>query len=334
MPGNSKRRGAVRKPGSKKGPKIGSGGKGRKALKGKGPTPKAVDRPYHPAAKRKAAAERRDKARPRFAAAAGATGPAGKAGKAEGDYVVGRGAVLEALRAQVPSLRLEVAAGVESDERVREAMVLAGNQGVALAQVSKRELDQRTAGAAHQGAALRVAPYQYKTPDELLRLAGEAASPPLIVALDQVTDPHNLGAVLRSAAAFGAHGLLIPQRRSAQMGATAWKVSAGAAARLPVARTPNLVRALEEYKQAGLFVVGLEAEGAADAADLELAAGPVALVIGSEGKGLARLIRQTCDLTVSIPMDGQTESLNAAVAGGIVLYEVAKQRRAARPNGS
>jgi 23S rRNA (guanosine2251-2'-O)-methyltransferase len=308
----------VRKPGSKKGPLKGSGGQGRKALEGKGPTPKAVDRPYHPAAKRKAAAVKRSQGRP--------PAPA-KARQAPADYVIGRNAVLEALRAQVPARRLEMAAGIDSDERVTEAMKLAAGAGLALAQVPKSELDQRTGGANHQGVALRVAPYEYKTADDLVRLAEEAAQPPLIVALDQVTDPHNLGAVLRSAAAFGAHGVLIPQRRSAEMGPTAWKVSAGAAARVPVARTPNLVRALEQFKAQGLFVVGLDAQGAADAADLALAAGPVALVVGSEGKGLGRLVRQTCDLTVSIPMASGTESLNAAVAGGIVLYEVAKQRR-------
>jgi 23S rRNA (guanosine2251-2'-O)-methyltransferase len=318
MPGNSKRKGAVRKPGSKKGPVVGSGGQGRRALKGKGPTPKAVDRPYHPAAKRKAAVERRSQGRPH--------GPA-KVRKPSADYVAGRNAVLEALRAQVPALRLEVAGGMDADDRVREAMKLAATQGLPLAQVTKAELDLRSGGAGHQGLALRVAPYEYKTPADLLRLAEETAQQPLIVALDQVTDPHNLGAILRSAAAFGAHGVLIPQRRSAEMGATAWKVSAGAAARVPVARAANLVRALEEYKQAGLFVIGLDAQGAADAANIDLAAGPVVLVVGSEGKGLARLTRQTCDLTVSIPIDSATESLNAAVAGGIVLYEVAKQRR-------
>ncbi|MDR2566756.1 MAG: 23S rRNA (guanosine(2251)-2'-O)-methyltransferase RlmB [Bifidobacteriaceae bacterium] len=339
MPGNSKRRGAVRKPGSKKGPLIGSGGRGRKALEGRGPTPKAEDRPYHPAAKRKAAMEKRNQARPQGAAIrpAGKTGQAGKpnrtgklgrtAAKDAADYVAGRNAVLEALRAQVPAVRLEIAIGIDVDDRVREAMKLAGDAGIPIGQASKLELDQRTGGANHQGVALKAAPYEYKSAMDLVRIAEDAAQPPLIVALDQVTDPHNLGAILRSAAAFGAHGVLIPSRRSAQMGPTAWKVSAGAAARVPVARATNLNRALEDLKQAGLFVVGLDAEGAADAANLDLAAGPVVLVVGSEGKGLARLTRQTCDLTVSIPMDAATESLNAAVAGGIVLYEAAKRRR-------
>jgi 23S rRNA (guanosine2251-2'-O)-methyltransferase len=318
MPGNSKRKGAVRKPGSKKGPTIGSGGRGRRALEGRGPTPKAVDRPYHPAAKRKAAAERSDKGRPH--------GPS-RDRRVATDWVAGRNAVLEALRAGVPAQRLEVAIGIDSDDRVREASRLAAAAGIGLVQTSKLMLDQHTGGAAHQGIALRVAPYEYKSPADLLRLAEDTARPPLIVALDHVTDPHNLGAVLRSAAAFGVHGLLIPERRSAQVSATAWKVSAGAAARVPVARASNLVRALEEYKQRGLFVVGLDTQGSADAAWLDLAANPVVVVVGSEGKGLARLTRQTCDLTVAIPMDSATESLNASVAAGIVLYEVARKRR-------
>jgi 23S rRNA (guanosine2251-2'-O)-methyltransferase len=329
----------VRKPGSKKGPAKGSGGQGRKSLEGKGPTPKAVDRPYHPAAKRKAAAERRAGDRPPGPVkASGQTAgrrdqgrPHGqtKARKAAADYVAGRNSVLEALRAAVPAMRLEVAVGLEADERVTEAMTLAAGAGLALSQVSRKDLDLRTGGASHQGVALLVAPYQYRAPEDLVRLAEDAAQPPLIVALDQVTDPHNLGAILRSAAAFGAHGVLVPARRSAQMGATAWKVSAGAAARVPVARASNLVSALEGYKKQGLFVVGLDADAAADAAGFGLAAGPVVLVVGSEGKGLARLTRQACDLTVAFPMTSATESLNAAVAGGIILYEAASQRRRA-----
>jgi 23S rRNA (guanosine2251-2'-O)-methyltransferase len=245
--------------------------------------------------------------------------------------VIGRNAVVEALRARVPARRLDVAQGIDQDDRIREALKRAGDQDVPINQVTKRELDQRF-GPAHQGIALRAAPYQYLAPPDLLHRADQAGAPALIVALDQVTDPHNLGAVIRSAAAFGAHGVLIPERRSAPMGPTAWKVSAGAAARVPVARAANLVAALEAYKKAGLFVIGLDASGAVDAAALDLATGPVVVVVGSEGKGLARLTRAACDLTAAIPIDGATESLNAAVAGGIVLYEVAKQRRARRTN--
>ncbi|MDR2253286.1 MAG: 23S rRNA (guanosine(2251)-2'-O)-methyltransferase RlmB [Bifidobacteriaceae bacterium] len=330
MRGNSKRRGAVRRPGSKKGPTKGTGGKNRRALEGRGPTPKAEDRPYHPAAKRKAESERRSQAAPQKPARASAAQEAGGTGaaKKQAEHVIGRNSVVEALRANVPAIRLDIAQGIEMDERVREALDLAGARGVEIAQVTKRELDARL-GAVHQGVALRVAPYQYASVRDLLARADQAGTPALIVALDQVTDPHNLGASLRSAAAFGAHGVLIPERRSAQMGATAWKVSAGAAARVPVARATNLVAALELCKQEGAFVVGLDAQGVADADRLDLATGPLVVVVGSEGKGLARLTREACDLTVAVPIDAATESLNAAVAVGIVLYEVAKQRRAA-----
>ncbi|MDR2348459.1 MAG: 23S rRNA (guanosine(2251)-2'-O)-methyltransferase RlmB [Bifidobacteriaceae bacterium] len=321
MPGNERTRGA-RRPGSKKGPTKGSGGKNRRSLEGRGPTPKAEDRPYHPAAKRKAQQDEARRVAQKRATASR---------KAAAEYVTGRNSVLEALRAAVPAVRLDVADSIERDDRVREALRLAAGLNIPVAGVSRRELDQRTAGTGHQGIALRVAAYDYASPMELFRLADESPSPPLIVALDQVTDPHNLGAVLRSAAAFGAHGVLIPERRSAQMGATAWKVSAGAAARLPVARAANLVAALRSLKQAGAFVVGLDAAGAVDVGQLDLATGPLVLVIGSEGEGLKRLTREACDLMAAIPIDSATESLNAAVAGGIVLYEVAKQRRQAGP---
>jgi 23S rRNA (guanosine2251-2'-O)-methyltransferase len=235
----------------------------------------------------------------------------------------------------VPASRLEVAENLDLDRRVAEAVELAADSSVQLVSVTKRELDQRTGGANHQGCALLGAPYSSATPADLLQRAADAAQPALVVALDGTQDPHNLGAVLRSAAAFGAHGVLIPARRAAQMGPAAWKASAGAAARLPVARVTNLVRALEDFKRSGLFVVGLAAadpsvgEGAAvnGPDSLELAEGPIVIVVGSEGGGLARLTRATCDLVVSVPMDGLTESLNASVAAGIVLYEVAKRRR-------
>lgn len=153
---------------------------------------------------------------------------------------------------------------------------------------------------------------------------------PLLVALDGVTDPRNLGAVVRSVAAFGGHGVLVPERRSAGMTASAWKVSAGAAARLPVARATNLTRALEELQKAGFFVLGLDMEGDVELPGLALATEPVVIVVGSEGKGLSRLVRETCDQIVSIPMSSAVESLNAGVAAGVTLYEIARQRAAHR----
>jgi len=236
--------------------------------------------------------------------------------------VAGRNAVVESLRAAAPATALYLAGRMDTDERVTEAVRLAGDAGVAVLEASRAELDRLTGGASHQGVALRVPPYSYAHPADLtVRAAGAA---PLIVALDGVTDPRNLGAVARSAAAFGAHGLVIPARRSAGVTAAAWKTSAGALAHLPVARAANLVRALEDYKQAGLFIAGLDASGPTDVADLELASDPLVLVVGSEGRGLSRLAAQRCDLVVRIPV--RTESLNAGVAAGIALYEVARKR--------
>jgi 23S rRNA (guanosine2251-2'-O)-methyltransferase len=187
-------------------------------------------------------------------------------------------------------------------------------------------LDRLSDGGIHQGLAIQVPPYSYAHADDLLAAAKQMGDAPLIVALDGVTDPRNLGAALRSVAAFGGHGLVVPERRSAGVTASAWKVSAGAAARVPVARVSNLTHALQAYQEAGCFVVGLDADGDVDLPMLEVVHEPLVLVVGSEGKGLSRLVRETCDLVVSIPMSAATESLNAGVAVGIALYEVARRR--------
>src|SRR5690606_30801633 len=164
----------------------------------------------------------------------------------------------------------------------------------------------------------------------LLDRADEQEEPPLIVALDSITDPRNLGAVVRSASGFGAHGVLIPERRAAGMTASAWKTSAGAAARLPIAQTVNLVRQLKAYKEAGIMVIGLDADGELTLPELVapdgLAEGPLVVVVGSEGKGLSRLVAETCDQLVSIPMASGLESLNAGVAAGIALYTASLAR--------
>jgi 23S rRNA (guanosine2251-2'-O)-methyltransferase len=317
MAGNSRRHGAVRRPGTKKGPTVGSGGQRRQGLEGRGPTPKAVDRPYHPAAKRQAAAERASASRPPRASV-GAHGG--------GEVVAGRNPVLEALRAGVPATRLSVAGSAASDPRLREIMVLSAERGLAIREVTSTQLD-RLVDARHQGVALEVPPYEYADVEDLLAAADDAARAPFIVALDSVTDPHNLGAAIRSAAAFGADGVLIPERRAAGMNATAWKVSAGAAARVPVARATNLVRALQTCQKAGCYVIGLDAGGTSAIGASDLLTEPVVVVIGSEGKGLARLTRETCDVIADIPMVPGTESLNAAVATGIALYEVARARQ-------
>lgn len=331
MAGNSQRRGAVRKPGSKKGATVGSGGRGRRALEGKGPTPKAEERPYHVAAKRKAAQERLEKAKGRGGRTSDSSSRPTRTRREApggGEIVGGRNSVLEALRAGVPCAGVWVAHRVEADERVREILKIASDRHLPLMEVTKPELDRLTDGTVHQGVVIQVPAYDYLDVRALLARAERSGEPALIVALDGVTDPRNLGAVIRSAGAFGAHGVLVPERRAAGVTASAWKVSAGAAARVPVARATNLVRALGELRDAGCFVVGLDAGGTTTVADLQLATEPVVLVVGSEGKGLGRLVRETCDVVASIPIRGAVESLNAGVAAGISLYEVARLRDA------
>ncbi len=323
MTGNSRRRGAIRKEGTKKGPVVGSGGQRRRGLRGKGPTPPAELRPGHPAQRRAAAAAA-------TGARAGRTaGQRRRSGDAEAPEVVfGRNPVVECLRAGVPALSLTLAHGTNLDERVAEAVRLAADAGVPILEVPRQELDRIAGAALHQGLALQVPPYSYAHPDELLEAAADSAEPALIVALDGVQDPRNLGAVVRSTAAFGGHGVLLPERRSAGMTAVAWRASAGAAARLPVARATNLTRTLRDYAMAGLMVAGLDAEGEVSIDDFELATDPLVVVVGSEGRGLSRLVREACDVTVSIPISGAVESLNAAVATGVLLSEVARLRRA------
>ena len=242
--------------------------------------------------------------------------------------MLGRNSVLECLRAGVPATALHVAIGVDLDDRVSESIRLAADAGLSVLEVPRADLDRLAGGALHQGVALYVAPYEYASAEDVLSSAQESGVPPLLVALDGVTDPRNLGAVVRSAVAFGAHGLLVPQRRSAGMTAVAWRTSAGAAAHLPVARVTNLVRTLKSLAAAGLMIVGLDAAGAMPFDAFPLATGPLVLVVGSEGRGLSRLVRETCDAVVSIPMVGPVESLNASVAAGVVLAEVARSRRA------
>ncbi len=311
--GNSQRKGAIRKTGKK--PTAGSGGRVRRGLEGKGPTPKAKDRPHHKAHKQR---QKQEKAR--------ATRARQRPGSGDSEWVAGRNSVVEALRAGIPVTGVYVAEGAERDGRLREAFSLAAERGISLMEVTGGELDRMTGGAVHQGLAARIPAYEYAHPDDLLDRAAERGEPPLVVALDSVTDPRNLGAVVRSAAGFGAHGVLIPERRAAGMTAAAWKTSAGAAARIPVAQTVNLVRQLKAYQEAGCMVVGLAADGDVSLPDLDLADGPLVVVVGSEGKGLSRLVAETCDQLVSIPMASRLESLNAGVAAGVALYAIAQAR--------
>jgi 23S rRNA (guanosine2251-2'-O)-methyltransferase len=238
--------------------------------------------------------------------------------------VAGRNAVLECLQERVPATALHVGPRLDADDRIGTAVMLAADAGIPVVEAGRAELDRITGGAIHQGIALRIKRYAYADPADLLDAAD--GTPPLIVALDGVTDPRNLGAVARSVTAFGGHGILVPTRRSAGVTAGAWKASAGTLARTPVAQTANLDRALATYQQAGLFVAGLAADGKQDIGDLELADAPLVLVIGSEGKGLSRLVTQRCDVVARIPIAGRADSLNAGIAASIALYAVSRLR--------
>ena len=326
MAGNSERKGAIR--GSKKGPTTGTGGKNKKRLAGKGPTPKAEDRPYHAAAKRKKAAEKA-KANPR-AGTTPRTGttPRSSAGrnsrvdKPKGEIVAGRNAVLEALRASVPATEVLVARGIDIDDRVAESLQLALHLQLPIREVHRAEVEGISPNS--QGIILAIKPFQYSSFEEIME---RAKFPSLIVALDGVTDPRNLGAIIRSAAAFGAAGVIMTERRAATMTASAWKSSAGAAARLPIAQITNLARTIDAAKKAGMFVVGLDGESDDIISNMKVATEPLMIIVGSEGKGLARLTKEKCDLVVSIPINASTESLNASVATSIALFHVDQQRR-------
>ncbi|MCH9768352.1 MAG: 23S rRNA (guanosine(2251)-2'-O)-methyltransferase RlmB [Actinomycetia bacterium] len=313
MAGNSQRRGATRKSGTKKGPTVGSGGVRRRGLEGRGATPAARQRPNHPAAKRAAKAARQRQGRPKKTD--------------DTEIVLGRNPVLECLRAGAPATALYVALGTDADERLTEAVQIAADKGISILEVVRHDLDRIAANGMHQGLALQVPPYDYAHPDDLLADAQADGAPPLLVALDNISDPRNLGAIVRSVAAFGGHGVLIPQRRSASVTAVAWRTSAGAAARVPIGRATNLNRTLKQWAESGLQIVGLDADGGTPVDELD-GEGPIVVVVGSEGKGLSRLVRENCDAVVSIPMAGPTESLNASVAAGVVLAEIARQRRA------
>ncbi|GAA2737699.1 23S rRNA (guanosine(2251)-2'-O)-methyltransferase RlmB [Pedococcus aerophilus] len=330
MAGNSQRRGAIRKGASKKGASVGSGGQRRRGLEGKGPTPRAEDRPNHKAHKMaKAAAKSGGPSGPRSSGGSGSRGGSSRrGGKASSEIVAGRNSVVEALRADIPVTTMYVAGRIDADDRVREALKTATAKGIAILETPRGELDRITDGAVHQGLALQVPPYEYAHPQDFID--PQVPGIPLVVALDGITDPRNLGAIIRSVAAFGGHGVVVPERRSVGMTASAWKTSAGAAARVPVALASNLTRALEEYRKAGFFILGLDMDGDVELPGLALATEPIVIVVGSEGKGLSRLVSETCDQIVSIPMSAATESLNAGIATGVTLYEVARRRAEAK----
>ena len=333
MAGNSSRKGAIRA--SKKGPSSGTGGKNKKRLTGKGPTPKAEDRPYHAAAKRKKAVAKKSSSKTTARGAGTVTTGrsdgkeirpirAPRGDRPRGEIVAGRNAVLEALRESVPSTELLVARSIEVDDRVAESLKLALHLGLPIREAHRAEVEGISPNS--QGIILAIKPYQYSSFEEIMQ---RAKYPALVVALDGVTDPRNLGAIIRSAAAFGAAGVVMTERRAASMTASAWKSSAGAAARLPIAQVTNLARTIDAAKKEGLFVVGLDGESEELISSMKIAAEAIMIVVGSEGKGLARLTREKCDLVISIPISATTESLNASVATAIALFFVDQARRKA-----
>jgi len=313
MSGNSKNRPGIRKT-NKKGAVKGSGGARRRGLRGKGPTPKAEDRVYHAAHKRKLERQRRDQGRHDRSAST--------------ELVVGRNPVIECLHARVPATALYIAQGTRNDDRLTEAVQLAHSRSIPLIEVPRLELDSMTGNGLHQGVGLQIPPFEYADVFDLIGTVADSKEQGMIVVLDNITDPRNLGAVIRSTAAFGGQGVVIPERRSASVTAVAWRTSAGTAARLPGAEATNITRTLKEFQQNGYQVVGLDA-GGDTTYDSYDGTGPVVIVVGSEGKGLSRLVRETCDVLVSVPTASWVESLNASVAAGVVLSEFSRQRRAA-----
>lgn len=317
MAGNSQRKGALRTSGTKKGPQVGSGGQRRAKLGGRGPTPKAEDRPHHPKAKSKRSAEKRAAKLP---AGSGARRAERTKSRAAGQ-LMGRNSVVEALRAKVPANALYVQSKADADDRWREALKIAIAASIPLMEVPRSELDRMTDGGVHQGLVLTVPEYRYADIKEI-----ESAT--CIIACDGLTDPRNLGAIARSAAAFGSEAIVLPERRSVGVTATAWKSSAGALSRIRVAQVTNLNRSLIALQKAGFTVIGLAADGATplQKIDKDVLQGKVVIVIGAEGAGLSRLVKESCDWLVNIPMVGGNESLNASVAASIVLQDMYRAR--------
>ena len=248
-----------------------------------------------------------------------------RAPEAEADGMIeGRNAVMESLRAGTPIDKIFLARG-ETDATLGHIASSAREKGIVVVEADRRKLDGMSRTHAHQGVIAMAAVREYAAVDDILNAAREKGEPPLIVVCDELSDPHNLGAVIRTAECAGAHGVIIPKRRSAGLTAVVAKTSAGAVSYVPVARVPNLTALLKELKDEGLWIFGTAADGDTSLYDADLK-GPAAIVIGSEGDGMGRLVSQQCDFRVSIPMKGKLNSLNASAAAAILLYEAVRQR--------
>ncbi|MCM3750160.1 23S rRNA (guanosine(2251)-2'-O)-methyltransferase RlmB [Paenibacillus pasadenensis] len=241
------------------------------------------------------------------------------------DWIAGKHPVLEALRSGRELNKIWIADTVQK-QSVSPIIAEAKHAGIVVQFVDKRRLDQLGLGVQHQGVVAQAAAYRYAEVDELLARAKSSGQTPLLLILDEIEDPHNLGSILRTAECTGVHGVIIPKRRAAGLTATVWKTSAGAAEHVPVARVTNLAQTIEMLKQEGIWIAGADVSASGDVyrTDFNL---PLALVIGNEAKGMGRLIREKCDFLVKLPMLGQLNSLNASVAAGVLMYEVVRQRR-------
>ena len=244
---------------------------------------------------------------------------------AEG-VVEGRNAVTEALRAGMPIDKIYLAKG-DTDHTLGRIAALARKAGIVVVEADRRKLDAMSATHSHQGVIAVAAAQAYASVEDILSAAEARGEKPLIVVCDEISDPHNLGAIIRTAECAGAHGVVIPKRRSAGLTAVVAKTSAGAVSYLPVARVPNIPALLGDLQQKGLWIFGTAAEGATPLYQADLA-GAAAIVIGSEGDGMGRLVRERCDFLVSIPMKGRISSLNASAAAAVLLYEALRQRMA------
>ncbi|MBQ1729255.1 MAG: 23S rRNA (guanosine(2251)-2'-O)-methyltransferase RlmB [Oscillospiraceae bacterium] len=239
-------------------------------------------------------------------------------------YIEGRNAVTEALRAGRPIDKLFVAKG-DADAGLSRIAAMAKSAGIPVVDIDRRKLDTMSVTGAHQGVIAACAVKEYVSVAEILNIAKEKGEDPFIIICDEISDPHNLGAIVRTAEAAGVHGIIIPKRRSAGATATVAKTSAGAVEYMPIARVPNIVSAIEELKKAGVWIYGTAADGASGLWSTDLK-GPIALVIGSEGDGMSRLVSENCDFKLSIPMAGKISSLNASCSAAIVIYEAVRQR--------
>lgn len=244
----------------------------------------------------------------------------------ENDGIIeGRNAVIEALRAGVAIDKIFLLKG-EHDAALGHIASAAREKGIVVVDADRRKLDNMSRTHSHQGVIAQAAVREYASVEDILNIAREKGEPPLIVVCDELSDPHNLGAVIRTADAAGAHGVIIPKRRSAGLTAIVAKTSAGAVSYMPVARVANIPSLLKDLKKQGVWVFGTAAEGTTRLYDADLK-GPAAIVIGSEGDGMSRLVAENCDFLVSIPMKGHISSLNASAAAAILLYEAVRQRR-------